>query len=718
MYGRLRSSSPVVRLTAWTFSCCVWVAAPAFGQEHAARGHLTLDRYLELEGVGSPRISPNGARVVYEREWIDPVSDSRKSAIWIVNTDGSGNRYLTEGSTPRWSPQGDRLAFLACGRPGGDRDALTGCGDGTHRQLYVRVMEGDGAGTITQVTRLTEHVSAPSWSPAGDRIAFSMFVPARQSWTISLPGRPAGARWTPDPLIVDDLWYRRDRRGFLREGHEHIFVVRATGGTPRRITPQMYDHEDLYTREDPEWSPDGSLIYFDGLPNPDADYRWTTGGYGGMETEIFAVEVETGAVRQLTHRVGTDRSPKVSPDGRLVAYVGMDSVPQTYVVPELYLMNADGSNPRPLTTGFDRAPDDPIWARDGSGIYFTAEADGTRDVYVASVRGGVRRVTEGSHSLTATDLAPSGVAVGVLATPQIPEDIVTFSVGDGRVDRITHVNDDLLADMRLGAVEEIWLESLDGFRIQGWIVKPPDFDASRTYPLVLSIHGGPHSMYDVGFDYSFQHFASRGYVVLYTNPRGSSGYGEAFGNAIDKDYPGKDFHDLMRGVDEVLRRGYVDPDNLFVTGCSGGGILTAWTVGHTNRFAAAVARCPITNWASFVGTVDGPYWYNQFDQLPWEDPSEHLRRSPLMYVNNITTPTLLMTGVNDLRTPISQTEEFYQALKMERVPAKMIRMNDEWHGTTSKPSNFMRTQLYIMKWFETYMTDEMKTRMGAPVTDR
>jgi dipeptidyl aminopeptidase/acylaminoacyl peptidase len=206
-------------------------------------------------------------------------------------------------------------------------------------------------------------------------------------------------------------------------------------------------------------------------------------------------------------------------------------------------------------------------------------------------------------------------------------------------------------------------------------------------------------MYNVGFNFAYQEHAANGYVVLYTNPRGSTGYGSKFGNAIKNAYPGKDYDDLMKGVDEVVARGYVDDQNMFVYGCSGGGVLTAWIVGHTNRFAAASSNCPVINWISFVGTTDGAGWYRNFEKFPWEDPTEHLRRSPLMYAGNVKTPTMLMTGVNDLRTPITQTEEFYEALKVQKVPTAMIRFNEEWHGTTSKPSNFLRTQVYLREWF-------------------
>jgi dipeptidyl aminopeptidase/acylaminoacyl peptidase len=301
--------------------------------------------------------------------------------------------------------------------------------------------------------------------------------------------------------------------------------------------------------------------------------------------------------------------------------------------------------------------------------------------------------------LSVSDVGAGGLAVGVQSTADRPNDVVAFAIAQPSTTRLTSVNDDVLAGKSLGKVEEVWYRSTDGLRIQGWIVKPPNFDAARKYPLMLEIHGGPHSMYNVGFSFTRQEHVANDFVLLYTNPRGSTGYGSAFGNAIKNAYPGKDFDDLMAGVDTVVNRGYIDTNRMYVFGCSGGGVLTSWTVGHTDRFAAASANCPVTNWMSFVGTTDGPTWYRNFERPFWEDPSEYLRRSPIMYVGNVKTPTMLMTGVLDLRTPMPQTEEFYQALKYRKVPTAMIRFNDEWHGTSSRPSNLMRTQLYLRSWF-------------------
>ncbi len=704
------ASSPIPRVFA--IPAILALAWPAAGRANAqpTTDRLTLDRYLQMETVSDPRLSPDGREVAYVREWIDVMSDARKSAIWIVNADGSRGRYLTEGTSPRWSPSGERLAFLACGTPGGDRSALTDCAPGAHQQIYVRIMAGDGSGAITQVTRLTEDASNIHWSPDARQVAFTQFVPEQGGWRLDLPGKPEGATWTDEPRVIDQADYRQDRRGFDRHGSVHIFVVPAEGGTPRRLTQGPHDHGA------PQWSPDGQTVYFDGYRHEDVDRTWYAGSYLGRPSRIYALDLDTREILELRDHEATDEQPVVSPDGMLVAFLSSDRTENTYVDRTLFVMRPDGSGVRSISTEFDRRIRNARWAPDSSGVYFTAESEGTRDLYLAATTGGVRRITEGRHDLIVTDVGTSGTAVGVLSSPRVPSDIVRVALSSPTPERITAVNDDLLDGVALGEVEDFWYESTDGLRVQGWIIKPPDFDPSRKYPLFLTVHGGPHGMYDFGFDFSFQNFAANDYVVLYTNPRGSSGYGDAFGNGIENDYPGKDFDDLMHGVETVVDRGYVDPENLFIGGCSGGGTLAAWAVTQTDRFAAAVARCPITNWISFVGTTDGTSWYKTFAAFPWEDPSDHLRRSPLMHVANVTTPTLIMVGEYDLRTPVAQAEEFYVALKMQQVPTRLILMQEEWHGTTRKPSNFMRTQLYMMEWFEEYMSDGLKRSWKATDT--
>lgn len=665
-----------------TLAIALAAPAPTAAQADEMRP-ISLEMYLDLESVSNPQISPDGRQIVYTRGWVDKMNDQRESSIWIMNADGSRNRFLVDGSGPIWSPDGARIAYTATGEPEGS-------------QIFVRWMDAEGA--TSQVTRLEKSPSGLRWSPDGSAISFTMTVEGEPAWTVDPPGRPEGATWTEGPKVVTRADYRQDRQGFVDEGWRHVFVVPAEGGTARQLTDGYWNHSTG------EWTSDGEEIVFSSLRTEDSELSW-------RESEVYALSVQSGTIRQLTTRVGQDSGPIPSPSGDLIAYRGSDFHTDTYRNSGVYVMERDGSNARLISGDFDRQINGMQWAHDGSGLYLTVSSEGDRNLHFVSVSGGVREVSTGDHMLSLSSFTADGRAVGTFTSPLVPSDIVAFDLSNpARRTQLTKVNEDVLGGVTLGDVEEIWYESLDGFQIQGWIVKPPDFDPATKYPLMLSIHGGPHGMYNVGFNFGWQEHAANGYVILYTNPRGSSGYGSPFGNAIKNAYPSKDYDDLMKGVDEVIARGYVDDQNMFVYGCSGGGVLTSWVVGQTNRFAAASANCPVTNWLSFVGTTDGIGWYNNFENFPWDDPSEHLRRSPLMYVGNVTTPTMLMTGVNDLRTPMPQTEEYYAALKVVGVETAMIRFNNEWHGTSSTPSNFLRTQLFLREWFQ-------KHARGVPVTD-
>lgn len=660
-------------------------------QNTAASDRLTLDLYWEYETVADPQLSPDGTQIIYTRTWLDKINDKRESSLWVMNVDGSRNRFLVRGSSARWSPGGDRILYTAQGEPRGS-------------QIFVRYMDAEGA--TSQITRVTEAPGNVTWSPDGRSIAFAMKVEKKNVWPIRMPERPDGAKWVDTPRIVERLDYRQDGQGFNDDGYRHLFTVPATGGTPRQLTDGDWDHNGI------EFTPDGTQILFTSLRIPDAEYAF-------RESEIYAVSVETGAIRQLTTRKGPDNNPRVSPDGRLVAYTGLDASRNTWTDSKLYVMNIDGTNHRLVSGTWDRSPQNLQWKADGTGVYFTAQDAGVQNFYVLPMAGtradAVQPVTKGTHMLTTTSVSKTGTAVGVLTSFQTPPDIVTYDVANpAQLRQVTAVNEDILKGRKLGDVKEFWYTSVDGLKIQGWYMTPPAFDPSRKYPMQLHIHGGPHSMYGVGFNYGWQEMAANGYVILYTNPRGSTGYGSEFGNRINNAYPSQDYDDLMAGVDELLKKGFVDERNMFVTGCSGGGVLTAWTVGKTNRFAAASANCPVIDWVSFVGTTDGAGWYHNFAKLPWDDPSEHFRRSPLSYVGNVKTPTMLMTGVNDLRTPMPQTEQFYSALKLLKVPTAMIRFNNEAHGTTSTPSNFVRTQLYLRHWFDKYTRGAPATTTVAP----
>ena len=336
-----------------------------------------------------------------------------------------------------------------------------------------------------------------------------------------MPARPQGATWTKPPRIVESLVYRRDRVGFYEDGYTHIYVVPADGGSAHQVTSGNWNHG----QNGISWTPDGQKIVFSSLRVEDADYAW-------RESDIYAVDVDSGEIDQLTDRKGIDRSPIVSPNGRRIAYTGYDWNDDTYNTSRLYIMDIDGSNPRSISTSIDRSPSGIRWAEDDSGVFFNVNDHGTRNLYFASTNGDVDAITEGYHMLTTTDINSNGLAAGVRFDPHHYSQLVTFSIKSPELKTLVDVNEDVLSRYTLGEVEEINYVSVDDFPIQGWIIKPPNFDPSKKYPMILAIHGGPHGMYNVAFSYAWQVHAAEGYVVLYTNPRGSSGYGKDFGNAI------------------------------------------------------------------------------------------------------------------------------------------------------------------------------------------
>ncbi|MBI4419826.1 MAG: S9 family peptidase, partial [Gemmatimonadetes bacterium] len=488
----------------------LWSARAARAQETASDTLLTVQHYLDWEQVSDPQVSPDGSQVIYGRRWVNKLADKWESALWIVNADGSRNRFLVKGSSARWSPDGSRIAYLAeaDGEPKGN-------------QIFVRWMDAEGA--TSQITRLTEAPSVVRWSPDGKGLSFAMLVPQKSDWSISLPKSPEGGTWTPAPRMVDRLHYRQDRQGFMPGGFLHLFLVPADGGTPRQLTSGDWNagarFDGLEQGVGYDWTPDGKTIVFDGLRDADADYRY-------RESHLHAVDVGTGAIRQLTSRRGNWTGPVIAPDGKTIAFSGFDSTTQSYKTDELYLIGIDGSGMRQISGDLDRDVRGARWAPDGSAVVFTAGDRGTSNVYLAALRGSVTKVTDGAHLLSLSSIARDFSAVGTRSDPKAPADVVRLNLRQPKtITRLTSVNDDVLGNKRLGPLEEVWYPSTGGTRVQGWIVKPPSFDPAKKYPLILEIHGGPHGMYNVGFNYMFQNFAANGYVVLYTNPRGSTGYG-------------------------------------------------------------------------------------------------------------------------------------------------------------------------------------------------
>ncbi len=665
----------------------VSLSLSAFAQsKKGAPGTLDKETFMNMEGVSNPEISPDGKLIVFTRSWVDKVKDERASNIWIVDVDGVRIRELTTGnwrdSQPVWSPDGKRIAFLS------DRD-------GTN-QLHVMWVD---TREVAQLTHLEQAPSGITWSPDGKTIAFTAFEADNDPiLAVKLPERPRNAQWARPAVIVNRLAWAADGRGPLPMGFTQVYTIDSVlGGTPRQITSGKFNHSN------PEWSADGKTLYISAIRKPDAEYL-------RGDSEIYAIDLKTLDVKSLTDRRGPDGNPQVSPDGRWIAYTGYDEKSFTNHVASLYLMDNAGGNKKMWVGALPSSPRAVRWAPDGSGVYYDMEEQGSSHLYFVTVDGKTRKVTDGVHVLQGHSMANNGQVAAVRSSFKEPGTLVTFNLkAAANMKKLVDVNEDVLAGVRLGDTEELWATSKDGLKVQGWLIKPVDFDPAKKYPMVLWIHGGPWSMYSVGFNWAFQNFSASGYAVLYTNPRGSTGYGQDFVNGIQYSYPGKDYDDLMASVDAAVAKGWIDDRNLFVCGGSGGGVLTAWIVGKTDRFAAAVSMRPVINWHSFVGTTDGPGWYYQFDKYPWEDPMQYAVRSPLHYVANVKTPTMVMTGEADLRTPMRQSEEFYRALKMLKKETLLVRMPDEYHGWR-RPSHQLLQQLYLMAWFDKH---SRKAKGGA-----
>lgn len=671
----------------------------ALSYQHTAANdnskRLTVMDVFNIEFAADPQISPDGKRIIYTRQFSDVMTDKRYSNLWIINFDGSEHRPLTTGhyndSSPRWSPDQTRIIFTS------DRDGSP--------QIYMRWMD---TGQMAKLTNLQNAPVGISWSPDGKQIAFTSLVPARPAQVAQMPTAPPGAKWAEPAKVIDKLIYRFDQEGYKTAGYTHLFVIPADGGTPRQISSGNFQHGGIgFRASDAVWTPDGKYLLMSA--NRREDYELEP-----LDTEVYEFSLGDGQIRALTKRKGPDNSPVVSPNGRLVAYLGFDDRYQGYQVTRLYVMNRDGSGSRIISADLDRDVARPIWAADNGGIYFQYDDQGNTKLGFYSLGSKLKTFTGnigtggsayGGGSYT---IAPNGAFAITYSRPDVPGDVAVGSVANTAVKVITNINQDLLSQRQLGQVEEIWYtSSKDNRKVHGWIVKPPDFNQSRKYPLILEIHGGPFANYGDRFSLEKQIWAAKDYVILYTNPRGSTSYGGEFGNLIHHAYPGDDFYDLNSGVDAVVAKGYVDTDQLYVTGGSGGGVLTSWMIGRTTRFRAAATVYPVINWYSFVLTTDisafvAKYW---FPGMPWDNVEHYEKRSLLSVVKNVKTPTMVITGEEDYRTPMSESEQYYQALKLLGVEAVLVRVPGEPHGIRRRPSHHVAKMLNIIGWFDQHRKD-------------
>ncbi|MGH8198016.1 MAG: prolyl oligopeptidase family serine peptidase [Steroidobacteraceae bacterium] len=641
-----------------------------------------------LEWASDPEIAPDGSQVAYVRQSFDIKTDKRRRAIWLVDKDGTNHRPLAGGpaneSSPRWSPDGLRLAFVAS--------------DADGAQIHVRWL---AEGVTSRVTNLIEAPSRLAWSPDGRQLAFVMRVATKhEPLKVKLPEAPKGASWAEPLKAIDRMVYRADGEGFLPDAFSHVFVVPADGGSARQLTDGPWEHEDL------AWTPDGRELLVSANRRPDADLM-------PADTEIHAVDVATGGIQALTKRFGPDASPAVSPDGKHIAYTGFDDEFQGYQRARLYVLRRDSGEIRELAAELDRDAEAPVWSRDGRRIYFSFDDQGASRIAEVELAGRVTNLVDdlGGESWSrpysggSFSVARDGTIAYSANDALAPAEVGLFDGGKSR--RLTNLNAELLGERELGRVEEIWTTSaVDGRRIQSWLIHPPGYDPSKKHPMILEIHGGPFANYGPRFAAELQLYASAGHVVLFSNPRGSTSYGEEFGNLIHHAYPGRDYDDLMSAVDAAIAKGGIDENRLFVTGGSGGGVLTAWIVGTTDRFRAAAVQKPVINWASFVLTADLPnifykYW---FETPPWEDYNAYWQRSPLSRVGNVKTPTMVVTGEEDFRTPMSESEQYYQALRLRGVDTLLVRVPGAPHALDQRPSQLISRIAYILAWFAKHDT--------------
>lgn len=652
----------------------------------------TIFEYLDvfqLEYSGDPQISPDGNYVIYRRTGFDIMKDRSKGNLWLVSTDGRDihhkltSRDSDEGQA-RWSPNGDRIAFISS--------------DGEGSEIYVY---WTNTGTVARLTQLVNSPSNLAWSPDGRQIAFTMKVNAKPPVLAKMPDKPKGAKWAEEPRITDRLKHEADGKGYLKPGFTHVFTIPSEGGSPRQLTDGPFNHGGSLS-----WASDGQKIYFSANRNPNWEYEF-------RNSEVYSIDTGSRLVETLTTRPGPDRSPKVSPDGKSIAYIGFEDKVQTYQTRKLQVMDIDGKNKRVISGKLDRSISGAAWAEDGKGLYIQYNDLGRTKLGYITLSGKLTEIVNNVGGTTLGRPYASGsftvskndkIAYTISYTDR-PADVAIIDKKAKEPKVVTGLNEDLMAFKFMSVVDEIWYKSsVDGRDIQGWIVYPPNFEKRKKYPLIVENHGGPILNYGPFFSAEIQLYAAAGYIVFYPNPRGSTSYGEEFGNLLYNNYPGEDYNDVMDGVDAVLARGKVDEDRMFVTGGSAGGIMTAWIIGKTNRFKAAVVTKPVMNWISKTLVADNYYGYadSRYPGQPWQNFENYWKFSPISLVGNVETPTMVMVGMDDLRTPPSEAKQLYHALKLRKIETVLVEIPEASHNIAARPSNLIAKVAHTLAWFEKF----------------
>lgn len=663
---------------------------------------VAIEDLLALTWVSDPQVSPDGRWVVFVQKVADREADTYRSHLWLAPLDGRPAQQFTSGNhqdtLPRWSPDGTRIAFLS------DRGATGGeAGGKKPKQIYVIPVGGGEARALTSGNYTPTDLA---WSPDGRTMAFA-----------GKPEQPRDER--SDVKVITRVRYKFDGEGYWDGRYKHLFTVPASGGEVRQVTAGDYDHLD------PAWSPDGRWLAFISNRTAEADFT--------NVTDVWVLPASGGEPRCLTSSVGPCSQPAWSPDGSLIAYLGHDNACMNATNTGLWIAPVAGGTPRNLTAAFDRSlvhhiitdmrahpkVGGPVWAPDGARVFVLIAEGATNQLGVVDTSSGavtpltvVRREIYGTGFSRATD-----VAVVAASDPVTPGDLWAVHLGGSAVreHRLTTVNQALLDGVALAVPEPFTCDGADGWPVEGWVMRPGEVRDGERYPTILQIHGGPHGAYGEAFFHEFQLLAAEGFAIVFTNPRGSQGYGQRFTAATHHDWGGKDYEDIMRALDAAIARyPFLDPERLGVAGGSYGGFMTNWVIGHTDRFKAAVTMRSISNHLSQWGTSDLAFMkgFWEFPGDPWEASAWYWERSPLAYVANIRTPLLILHSEMDLRCPVPEAEQLFAALRKLRREVVLVRFPNESHDLSriGKPAHRLERLRWIVRWFVDHLRQPVPSR--------
>lgn len=656
------------------------------------RGIEAEDLY-RLASVTDPRLSPDGTKAAFVHTTMSKEKNDYVSNIFVLDLPTGEYEQWTYGkdrnTAPRWSPDGKKLAFVS-NRTG-------------KNQIHVMPVTG---GEARPVTKLKNGATNPVWSPDSKTIAFHAVVKSGEPLEAT-EKEEENKKKEPEPVEVTKMKYKADTVGLYTGKYQQLALLDVETEKVELLTEEERHHTVL------DWSPDGRYLVFSADYSEDEDFSFIQ--------DIYLYDLETKEKRNLTNGQGLFFDGKFSPDGRYVAMIGNDFTYKNATLNGVWLYDLENQELKNISQSWDIPVGDYvaadfqqgavspgiIWTGDSSGIYFTASESGSVNLYFTDLAGNYRAVTKEEGHLFGVSLT-AGKAVATVSYPVEPSEVYSIDLSTGKLDKLTSFNKKALENIELSRPESFTYKSVDDWTVHGWIMKPVGFEEGKKYPLILEIHGGPHTMYANTYFHEMQMLAAQGFAVLYVNPRGSHGYGQQFVDAVRGDYGGKDYEDLMAAVDYALETfDFIDETRLGVTGGSYGGFMTNWIVGHTNRFKAAVTQRSISNWISFYGVSDIGYYFNEWQHLLDKNDFEGLWKiSPLRYVDQIETPLLILHSEEDLRCPIEQAEQLYIALKHRRKTTKLIRFPKSNHELSRSgiPNLRMRRLHYIKDWFIEYLS--------------